>query len=69
MNEFYGAFANAALDNYISKADPRKLFGNTPTTQDDIESGASTTQSTNNSFASTITSSIGNVKEKLFNTS
>ena len=31
MNDLYGAFANAALENYIQKADPRKLFNSNAT--------------------------------------
>jgi hypothetical protein len=45
MSDLYGAFANAALDNYIQKADPRKFFSNNPTSSSrqstDIESNNS----------------------------
>ena len=41
MNDLYGAFANAALENYIQKADPRRLFNKEePSTQPDIESNS-----------------------------
>ena len=39
MSDIYGAFANAAVQNYIQKADPRTFF-NFGTTKNDLEQAA-----------------------------
>ena len=56
MNDLYGAFATAALDNYIQKADPRKYFAVNSADSTDPESQRSS-----------LSKSLSNVKEKLFN--
>ena len=62
MNDLYGAFANAAMDNYLKKGDPRNLFKNS--TSSSSEPKDLELQSTSKSTSSSM--SIGSFKEKLF---
>lgn len=69
MNDVYGVFAKAALDNYVQKGkdEIKGFFGkssNQEEQKDDLESN-----STRSSFTQKVSSSVGSVREKLFTNS